>query len=239
MMIAMSTLDDKIIKKLKGRYQIKPNIYVTVYLDICKADNDEFHTYVSLKKLHDTVIPVGARLYFESEGITQIKARRSGQYDQYFVTVMDTEVTESACLHLCTPVEIESFPERRTKPRKDTQFRVQFGGDLTKDFIAIDGSVEGGIRLEYRSLKAMMGFKLQETYEFQFAYKNAQYVFSARVKHIQYNWKTHGHQIGVELVDNKSDGYFVLNRLIDSDYTVDISTKQSIDTSAGKISRMD
>lgn len=238
-MMTMSTLEEKIIKKLKGRYQIKPNIYVTVYLDICKADSEGFETYVSLKKLHDTVIPPGARLYFESDGITQMKARRSGQFDQYFVTVLDTDMTEDACLHFCTPVEIESFPDRRQIPRKNTEFSVQFTGDLTKDFIATNGSVEGGLRLEYQSQKAMMGFKLKNLYDFQFNYKSNIYTFQGLVKHIQYNWKTHGHQIGLELVDNKEDGFYVVNRLIDSEYTVNISTKQSIDTSAGKISRMD
>jgi hypothetical protein len=228
-------------KTLRGRYQIKNNIFVTCYMDVEEASDNEFRTFISLKKRYDTMVPVGTKLMLNAESINKINARRSGSYDIFSVTVTGLELVDGKPLHICTPIQKTTYPNRRSRERRPTEFSLHLNGVPEGKFLVQNGALSeegspGGLKLRYQSKKAVLSVKLEQVCKFKVMYKGEEYVFSSSIKHIQYDWKRHDHEMGIEFVSTDDDIEFILNKLIDPEYTVQLSKRTSIDTAAGKIS---
>lgn len=221
-------------KTLRGKYQITKNIFVTCYLDILEATDKEIRTFLSLKKRTDTLVPVGTRIFFDVETINKINVRRQRDFDIFSITVQQLEDWNGKPLHVCTPIQKEARPNLREAERVSAEFPVLLEGG-TSEFIARSGT-EKGLTLHYTAKKAMLSLALGQQRDFKVTYKGEEYFLNGRVKHIQYDWKRHEHVVGVHFPNLKQEENIILNLLLDPHYTIDISAKQTIDTSAGKIS---
>ena len=208
---------------VKGKYQIKRDIFASCYLDVIEANDQTFQTFI------------GTRLYLNAETINRIKARRSNEFDEFCVAVQEVAVKDGKPVHICTPLLKESFAERRSKPRKPTEFFLQLNGGKAA-FIASNGTTEG-LRLTYKSRRAILSIRLHQTCDFTLTYKGEEYTYPAEVLYIQYDWKSHEHNIGIRFAQMDDKHETVMNLLIDPSYTVDLSGKQTIDSAAGKVSR--
>lgn len=219
---------------IKGKYQIKKDIFASCYLDVIEADDKTFHTFIGTKHRSDTMVPVGTKLYLNAEAINRIKARRTNTFDEFCTVVQEVAVQDGKPVHICTPLLKESHPERRQQPRKPTEFFLQLNGKAA--FIAANGSPEG-LRLIYKSRRAILSIRLHQICDFTVTYKAQEYTYPAEVVYIQYDWKTHEHVIGIRFTESDDHRETVMNLLIDPHYTIDLSGKQTIDTQAGKVSR--
>ena len=220
---------------LRVKFQIKRNIMATCVVDVVEANDRELRAFVGSKARKDTLLPVGTRVYFNAESIHKITARRSNTFDIFSVTVQEIEDAGGKPLHVCTPILKESHPDLRAMERKPTQFLVTIDGTET-EFIAKDGTGTG-LTLLYQSKKAVLSLKLGESYPFRMVYKDEAYSLPGIIRHIHYDWKTHDHIVGVHFPKLGGEEEMVLQRLIDPTFVLDISSKQTVDTASGKVSR--
>lgn len=228
--------EDNKPKTLKGKYQIKKNIYVTCYVDAQEANDKAFKTYLGLKKRYDALVPVGTKLYFNAESINKINARRSGVFDIFSVSVTEVEAQSNGRhLHICTPILRETHPDKRQQERPKTEFYLTHA-ETHASFVAINATLKG-LKLVYKSKKAMLSLNLEQHCNFELNYKGSTYQLGGEIRYIQYDWKTHNHEIGIRLDKLSEEQEIILNRLIDPNYHLDISSKQTVDTAEGKISR--
>lgn len=221
-------------KTLRGKYQVTRNIFVTCYLDVLEATDKEIRTFLGLKKRSDTLVPVGTRIYFDAETINKINMRRSNSFDIFSISVQEVEDLNGKPLHVCTTIQKETLTNRRSTDRKEAQFPVRLKGSKAS-FLAQGGAAQG-LTLHYTARRAMLSLTLNQSYEFLLNYKDMEYVLPGQIKHIQYDWKSHEHVVGVHFPSLGEEEDIVLNRLIDPSYTIDISGRQTIDTAEGKIS---
>lgn len=222
-------------KTLRGKYQIKKNIYVTCYVDVVEANDQGIRAFIGLKRLSDTIVATGTKIYFNAESINKINERRSNSFDVFSVTVLDLEDLDGKPLHVCTPILKEKRTNLRAAERVKTEFYVHMAG-TGASFLAKNGTLNG-LTLLYKSKKAVLSLTLNTCYDFDIAYKGKNYAFNGEVRHIQYDWKTHDHLIGIYFKKLPGEQETVLNLLLDPNYKVDLTAKQTIDTAAGKISR--
>ncbi len=226
-------------KTLRGRYQLTKNIFVTCYLDVLEANNNGIQAFIGVKNRGDSTVPLGSRIFFDADAINKINARRNQSYDIFSIVVQAVQEMNGRPLHVCTPILKENYADRRQVERKPSSFPVMVTDRRSDtDFIATDGNASG-LTLRYTGRKAMLNLAIRETYTFIVDYKGKQYQLSGEVKHIQYDWKTHEHSMGVHFPKLTDDEELILNLLVDPSYTINVSGKQTVDTTAGKVSADD
>jgi hypothetical protein len=224
-------------KPLRGKYQLAKNIFVTCYLDVLEATDQEIRTFIGLKKRGDATVPIGTRIIFDAGVINRINVRRHGSLDIISIQVLKLEVMGGKPLHVCTAIQKGSRGDLREAERKEAEFPVFIEGKDAQ-FMASGGTTKG-LSLHYTSKRAMLSLTLNRTYDFRVNYKGSDYIFQGVIKHIQYDWKNHEHLIGVHFPTLGPDEEIILNLLLDPEYTIDISGRQTVDTSVGKISALD
>lgn len=221
-------------KRLRGRYQITKNTFVTCYLDVLEASQEGFKTFIGLSSRADTVVPVGTRIFFNAE-----PTEGEQGFNLYSITVQKIEDIEGQPILVCSPIEKETRANLRSKGRIATEFPVMLSGQTQKSgFIAKDGTTSG-LTLFYAAKKAILSLALRQTYHFSVEYKGTAYQLPGEVKHIQYDWKTHEHRVGVHFPQLPEQEKVILNLLLDPSYTTPITNKQTVDTALGKISVSD
>ncbi len=220
---------------LRGKFQLKRNIFASCLVDVVEASGNDFKAFIGTKTRKDTVLPVGTRLFFNAESIHKITARRTHTYDLFSVTIQEVEDMGGQPLHICTPILKETHNDMRAEERMETEFSLTLEG-LGSSFIAVNGTAKG-LKLLYQSKKAVLSVKQNQNYTFSANYKNEKYLFSGHICHIQYDWKTHEHFIGVHFPKLTDHEETILNLLINPNYKVEIKGKDTVDTAAGKISR--
>lgn len=224
-------------KTLLGKYQVRENMFVICYLEVVEANDTEFRTFLGIRRTSDVVVPIGTRIYLNAESIHKITAKRTNVYDVYYVTVKGMDEVDGRPLHICESLTKTTHKDMRENPRVELNFPVivDLGDGQTISFQVVNGTANG-FTLLYKSNHVLLGgLHLDEAYSFQVPYKDRFYDFIAFVKHIQYNWRTHEHQVGIEFSEMDTDHSIVLNLLIDPNYSIDISHKESIDPLTGKI----
>jgi hypothetical protein len=226
-------------KRLRGRYQITKNTFVTCYLDVLEASSDGFKTFIGLSSRADTVVPVGTRIFFNAEPSRQVDAQPPQSFDVYSITVRQIEDVSGQPILVCSPIQKETRPNLRSEERKQAQFPVRLSGkSQSTSFVAKEGTVKG-LTLVYAARKALLSLALGQVYNFSVEYKGTTYQLPGEVKHIRYDWKTHEHLVGVHFRQLPEQEKVVLNLLLDPTYTIPITDKQTVDTSLGKISGVD
>lgn len=224
-------------KTLRGKYQLARDTFVTCYLDVLEATDQEIRMFIGLKKRGDATVPVGTKIYLNAEPINLINVRRNRDFDIFSIQVLQIEVMNGKPLHVCTPIQKETRADLRGEERKQARFPVHIEGKQS-EFVTSGGTAKG-LTLHYTSQKAMLSLILNQPYQFQVSYKGSDYSLKGVVRHIQYDWRNHEHLVGVHFPDLSQDEDIILNLLLDPDYTIDISTKQTVDTAQGKISAHD
>lgn len=224
-------------KTLRGKYQLARDTFVTCYINVLEATDHEMRAFIGLKERGDSSVPVGTRIYLNAEPINLINIRRNRDFDIFSIKVLQIEMMNGKPLHICTTIQKETRSDLRSEERKQASFPVGIEGKQS-EFIASDGTLKG-LTLHSTSKRAMLGLTLNRHYRFKVTYKEADYAIKGVVKHIQYDWRSHEHLIGVHFPELSQEEEVILNLLLDPDYTIDISTRQTIDTAVGKISAHD
>jgi len=218
-------------KVLKGKYQVTKNIYVVCYLYLVEATHDEVRTFIKLKSNAFTCIPAGTTILFN---VGKPKASKNGVYKVCSAKVKGVEELDGQALHICTPIQTSERRNLRATERRPVHFPVGLSNSQAI-FNALEGNNQG-LTLRYSANHAMVSLTLNQTYEFKVTLKDELYCLPGSIKHIQYDWQTHQHVIGVYFGDLNKDQSMILNLLVDPEYVVPISNNASVDTAAGKIS---
>lgn len=217
---------------LKGKYRITQNTFVVCYLNVLEATDQEIRTFIRLKKNAFTRLPIGTHVYFNAETLN--KGGSKGELSIFSVVVKQIEEINGQPLHVCTSVQKEIRANLRSQERREVDFELQLANSSSV-FIAKNGNNKG-LTLHFTAKRAMMGLMLDQFYDFSVQFKGEEYILPGQIKHIQYDWKSHEHLIGVHFPKLDTDQDIVLNLLVDPDYTIPISNRQVVNTSTGKIS---
>ncbi len=217
----------------KAKYQLNKNVFVSCYLDILEANAQAVRALVGVQQRFDTKVAVGTRIYFNAESTNQ----GQGDFHSFSVTVLKTEDDQGKQVHICTPISHEVQQNRREAERKPVNFPVLLVDSQTI-FSAVNGTATS-LSLTYTAQKAMLKLTVNRPYGFKVNYKGEDCHLEGVIKHIHYDWRTFQHRVGVHFPKLQKDEQIILNLMVDPDYTVPISTKQTVDTSQGKISLND
>ena len=222
-------------KTLRGKYQLSKNTYVACYLDVVEATDKEIHTFVGLKKRADGVVPNGARIYFDAEMINKINVRRSNTFDIFSVTVLFTRPSNGKTLHICSPINKETHGNLRETERQPMGVHAV----LNEAQFTVTDATRQGLTLLYTSKKSIMSLVVNHHYELLIQYKDESYPFPVEIKHVQYDWRSHEHVIGVQFGELSEDQQTILTLLLDPRFSIDLSGPQTVDTHQGKVSKLD
>lgn len=218
-------------KVLKGKYQITKNIFVVCYLYILDANNDEVRTLIKLKSNAFAMVPVGTTIYFNMGKENWLP---DGDYSTFSVKVKRVEDLDGNSLHVCTAIAKGARKNSRAQERRPLDFPMTLAKSQSV-FTAKSGNSQG-LTLQYTANHAMVSLALDKTYEFSVSLKGEEYTLPGLIKHIQYDWQTHQHVIGVHFNMLNKDQEIILNLLVDPEYVIPISNNASVDSAAGKIS---
>lgn len=228
------SFDTNNTKILRGKYQITKNIYVVCYLHIVEANNDEVRTLLKVKSNAFAMVPVGTTIFFNVEPLAKDGKSSASSYTVFSVKVKRVEDLDGNSLHICTPIDKKARTDLRVAERRLLDFPVGLANSEAL-FTAKEGNNQG-LTLQYTANHAMVSLALDRTYEFSMSLKDEAYLLPGCIKHIQYDWQTHQHVIGVHFTKLNKDQDMILNLLVDPDYVIPISNKGSVDSAAGKIS---
>ena len=225
------SFETKHTKIIRGKYQITKNIFVICYLHIVEANETAVRTLIKLKSNAFTGVPVGTSIFFNGEPGLQAD---QPTFSNYFIKVKQVEDLDGNPLHVCTGLNKLAHQELRSVERRPVGFSIGLSNSHAV-FTARDGNNQG-LTLQYTAKHAMVSLVLDRVYEFSVQLKEKEYLLPGRIKHIQYDWQSHQHIIGVHFDALNKDQEMILNLLVDPDYVIPISNNASIDSAAGKIS---
>lgn len=223
------------MKTVKGRYQIAKNIYVFCFLNILEANSKEIKTFLGFKRRAKSLVPIGTRIFFSMEAmLSSAPSEGHDSFEMYSIQVLQMEDMDGKPLHICSPIQKESRAQTRKQERREVNFPVNLVNSQAI-FTALNGNNQG-LTLQYTNNRAMLSLVLNQSYEFSVQHKTDEATLVGVIKHIQYDWKSHQHVIGVHFPKLATREDTILNYLIDPNYKIEISNKQTVDTSSGKIS---
>jgi len=218
-------------KRLRGKYQLTKNTFVTCYLDVLDASENEIKTFIGLSKRGDASVPAGTRIYLNTDAI-QGKAK----FTVLSITVKEVQELQGMPFMICSGVMREERNELRATPRIRSSFPLLLTSTVqSASFMSKEGTVEG-LTMFYTGQRSLLSLTMKHTYNFEVTHKGETYRLPAEVKHIQYDWKTTEHIVGVTFNQLPDQEKTVLNLLLDPTYTVPISDNQTVDTTEGKVS---
>jgi hypothetical protein len=193
--------------------------------------------FLGVKRNADVVVPVGTKIYLNADSINKITARRSNVFDVFYVVVRGVADHNGRPLHMCSALIKESHPDMRRTPRTPVDFpaSVEMESGEAVQFTAKNATLEGLTLISKSQYVLLGGIHLGASHDFKIAYKGKDYFFNGKVCHIHYNWKTHEHIIGITFTGLTSDQEIIMNLLIDPEYRIDISHKETIDPLTGRI----
>jgi hypothetical protein len=225
------------MRTIRGKFQIKPNIYVNCNLEVEDVDAKQFRVFVGIKRRADTALPVGTILYLnpetdklgDSDPLT-----KGGEFFHPFVKVLGHQVyRDEDTVNICTPLQMEKHAELRQTPRLKAKFTTHIAQNPNTVFQVKDGSVRG-LGLLFQSRDAVNSLDLDTPYEFIVRHKGEDYALPAVIRHIQFNWKAYEHHMGLAFQNLTSTQETVIQILLDPDYEVALLDGE-IDAAAGKI----
>lgn len=219
---------------LKGKYRITQNTFVVCHLNVLEATDQEMRTFIRVKNNAFAQLPIGTRIVLNAQALHQGGSTQQREFSIFSLVVKQIEDLNGQPLHVCTSVQKEVRPDLRVQERRDVDFSLRLAG-MSEVFTAKSGNNKG-LTLHFTANRAMMGLVLERCYDFFVAFKGDDYKLPGQIKHIQYDWTSNEHLIGVHFANLNSDEDIVLNLLVDPDYTIPISNRQVVDSAAGKIS---
>ena len=224
-------------RTLRGKYRLSKNIFVTCYVNVLEATDKEIRTFIGLKQRGDNEVTVGTQIFFDAGPLNLVHFETDRTVELYSITVLKVEENEGGMLHICTPIDKEVRPDLRARNRMVAEFPVRLA-DKDTEFVVKDGTSKG-LALIYKEKRAMASLIVNKSYDFTVTYKDHDYTIPADIKHIQYDWRSHRHMVGIHFPKVTQDQEIILNLLLDPDYTIPITDNQTVDTALGKISLKD
>jgi hypothetical protein len=224
------------LKKLLGKYQIKPNIYVICTVDVIDANETQLVAALGTRRSGDTVVPVGTRLFFNADSLNKITAKHSNTFEVISVTVKAQAKDQGNPVLVCTPIQKETRGDLRQTPRQAAVFPIRLQGHETK--MLVNAGSLMGLSIIYPSTRPVLNLRIDQEINAIITHKEREFIYKGLIKHIHYDWKTHQHKVGLALTEMDEDSRVILNLMLDPAYKIDISHKESIDTSEGKISQL-
>ncbi len=219
-------------RELKAKYKLNKYIFVSCCLEIIEATSDGLLARIGIREPGDTVIAVGTRLYLSSNAVRNEQGNPA--YEIYHVTVQGVEMAEGQPLLVCSPIAKETRNETRTVVRKPTRFDVHFEEIPETPLSAISGSI-GGLTLLAHPSRLFVGLVLDKQYTLCAKYRNRPLSIPVQVKHLLYDWHSNEHALGVKVLELNDDQEFMLQRLIDPNYTEEEKEKAAVDTEEFRI----
>lgn len=204
------------------------------HLNVLEATDHDMKTFLRVKGNTYTMVPIGTKIYLNADSINKLNVLRQKDFDIFSITVQKIEEVNGKPLHICTTIHKETRAEMRGSERRDVHFPVSITNSSSL-FETLNGCSEG-LSLLFKPNRAMVSLSLDRSYQFSVQFREEDYFLDGNIRHIQYDWATHHHIIGVHFPNLTKDQEILLNRLIDPEYKINISTKSSIDSAAGKIS---
>jgi hypothetical protein len=223
-------------RTVDGRYRIARNVHASCRLDIMEEDADGVKLFLGVKKKGDSTVVVGTRIFLDSPEAKNVKVFQVKDVESQVVTVLDVSELDGKALHSCTGIQRETFPERRRQPRQKVSFPIRLEEAGNVQFTATQGNLRGLTLQATGGQKTLTRLVVDRQYTFTVRHKENDYALSGTIHHIRYDWKEYRHGLGISFAELTSEQEVVLSLLIDPNYTVPISTAQTIDTSQGKIS---
>ena len=156
-------------------------------------------------------------------------------FGQISLTVQNIAHYDEETVLQCDSPQVTYHQENRQVRRQPTQFALQREG-MDQPFLVTNASLKGLGMTVIPGGKVVLGLRLNETYAFSFDHKGSLYTLDGTVRHIEYDWRDHGHTLGIELTALNPEQETALNMLIDPNYKVDLNFDASVDVGSGKIS---
>lgn len=232
------------LRVLKGKYRIARNVYAICRLDVLEADDREMRLFLGLKRRADTAVAVGTRVFMDATPLNRSEhaPQESSELVSLSVTVREVREMDGKPLLICSCMQRETLADRRSEPRRATDFRLRLA-DGSADFKVTEGTVRG-LTIEAAvpekkpntQGKPLLSLMVDRDYAFTVTHKETDYPLLGTIRHIHYDWKSYRHRLGLSLSALTSEQEIILHRLLDPNYTIPISNRQTIDTSQGKIS---
>jgi PilZ domain len=200
-------------KILKAKYQANKNLFVTCYLNVVEATSKEFKAQIGIRSPGDTIVPVGTKLYLIQENFSPTE---NGDPDLFFVVVEGIEIDGGLPVQVCSPICKENRQDSRKKERQDCYFEVSsIDGMAFEQCTAINGSMKG-LGLKLKAAKIYSGLVLDNTCQLSIpvAEENETISLPVKIAHIQYNWQTYEHLIGVQILQATTQDSELLYRLL-------------------------
>jgi hypothetical protein len=209
---------------LAAKYLLQAQTYVNCFVSIESRSEEETLLLLGVKTPGDTQLPIGTQVFLRQDPSVL------GLKKMYF-TVLGLTQKAGRLLHVTTPLCQEVLTDRRQHPRLQTRFQIQSGEQHYK---SLNGSL-GGLLLLYRTQSTLLGLTVGQTGTYLLTHKGKDYPYPGRIVHIQYDWKGHQHLFGVGFDKLDDEQQTILNLVIDPDFKIDLSKKETIDASQGKI----
>lgn len=219
-------------ESLKAKYQVKDNIFVTCSLDVIEATATGLKTQIGIRMPGDVFIPPGTRLYIISGTSSQTSSK--GEQERFYVVSQGIEVMDGVPVMACSPITRETIPNRRKQERLACQFSARMDDLGQLKFTATLGSTLG-LTLICHPSKRLIGLVVGKQQELQVRYKDRDYPFSTEITHIHYDWQKCRHSVGVKFKDLTEQQEVIIKRLIDPEYTVEISQTALVDPEQARI----
>lgn len=223
-------------RTVDGRYRIARNVHASCRLDIMEEDADGLKLFLGVKKKGDSTVAVGTRIFLDIPAAKNVKVFQPKEIESESVTVLEVSELDGKALLSCSAIQRESFADRRAQPRQKVSFPIRLEEAANLQFMAVEGNLRGFSLQATGGQKTLTRLVVDRQYAFTVRHKEIDYTLPGTIHHIRYDWKEYRHGLGVSFSELTSEQEVVLNLLIDPNYTVPISTAQTIDTSQGKIS---
>lgn len=220
-------------QSFKAKYQVNKNLFVACYLDVVEATQQGFKAQVGIRSPGDIILPVGTKLYLASVPSLQPHLK-SNAFETYYVVVEGVEVDYGVAIQSCSPILKEKRKNLRRFDRKETSFDAHISEIAGTNFSVLNGSSDG-LALQYKASSLLVGLVLGNRYTFNASYKDHLLSIPAKALHLHYDWKNNQHTLGLKILQLNTDQEFLLNRLLDPNYTDDTSQNASIDTEEARI----
>jgi hypothetical protein len=221
-------------QSLKAKYQVNRNLYVTCYLDGIEATADGIKAQIGIRSPGDTIVPVGTKLYLPSHTIKSVGPEGGNEYEIFYVVVLGVAIEYGEPIQICSPIQKEKRKNLRQHDRKVCQFRINFEEMESTEFTVVNGSSHG-LTLLYKPSRLFIGLVLGNEYTIHTLYKEQDYTFPGQVTHIQYDWQSNQHLVGMQILQLTQTQDAMLNRMIDPNYKIEVRQTASIDTDEARI----
>lgn len=215
---------------------------LSCYLNLIEIKKDYIKAQVGKRSYDDIVFVPQTRLVVDR---TQFKGGKlpltlnteeegaENIVEVLYLDVLETEVANDNVYHIFSPIHKLHFKDRRQTPRKQCHFISTFDKFGYK-FKVVEGTTQG-LTLEFSSEKVLSGLVINQEYTLRSQFKTQPLDITVKLKHINYDWYTQVHRIGMSVSPLKAVQENILQHLIDPNYQFVLEQTDTVDMAGGRI----